>query len=58
MEEPKKLLVSESSVETLRKALAEERAINTDHASDYLNGYANGIDYALKVLGLGKEAKS
>ncbi|MVB11148.1 hypothetical protein CAFE_18530 [Caprobacter fermentans] len=51
----KKLLVSKSSVDLLREALADARA---DCASEYINGYGDGIEYALKMLGLKKEAKS
>ena len=55
MKDPTKLLVSESTVETLREALADAR---TDRASDYINGFGDGVEYAMRVLGLMEEAKS
>jgi len=57
--ENEKLLVSKSSVDYLRERLAETRHINDEcgcTAGDTV-GWANGIEYALKVLGL-EEAKS
>lgn len=54
MMENEKLLVSKSSVDSLHEALKDARA---DRASEYINGYGDGIEYALKVLGL-MEAKS
>ena len=47
--ENEKRLVSKSSVDSLRETLADARA---DRASDYVNGYGDGIEYALKILGL------
>ena len=52
MEEPKKLLVSESRLKYLQDTLAEER---TCDASEYLKGHARGIAYALIMLGLPDE---
>ena len=57
MEEPKKLLVSESNVDYVREALADMRRINADYGSEFTNGYVGGIEYALRVLGLMEEAK-
>lgn len=51
----KNLLVSKSSVDLLREAITDARA---DRASEYINGYGDGIEYALKILGLMEEAKS
>jgi hypothetical protein len=57
--EEEKLLVSKSSVKYVLSALADMRRINADYGSEFTNGYANGIEYALRVLGLNEEdAKS
>lgn len=52
-----KLLVSKSSVDYLRDRIAETRRINAECLQKHNDGWANGIEYALKILGLG-EAKS
>ena len=56
--ENEKRLVSKSSVDYLRDRLAETRRINSECGctSGDTVGWANGIKYALKILGL--EAKS
>lgn len=49
------LSVTQSSVDYLREALAVVRKINADGNSQYAAGDADGIEYALKVLGLWEE---
>ena len=46
-----KQLVSKSSVDYLRDRLAETRTVNREYPQECLN-WANGIEYALKILGL------
>ena len=58
MDDPKKLLVSESSVAYAKDTMEKVRDVNPDGISKYGKGYADGIEYTLKVLGLDKEAKS
>lgn len=47
--ENEKLLVNKPAVDILRAVLIDSRA---DRASYYINGYGDGIEYALKMLGL------
>jgi hypothetical protein len=53
MNDTEKLLVSKSAADSLREALADARA---DRASDYINGFGDGVEYAMRVLGM-EEAK-
>lgn len=46
-----KLLVGKSSVDYLRDRLADMRTVNREYPQECLD-WANGIEYALKVLGL------
>jgi hypothetical protein len=50
-----KLLVSKSSVDSLCEVLADTRS---DRASEYINGYGDGIAYTLKMLGLMEEGQA
>jgi len=55
--EEEKLLVSKSSAKYVLLALADMRRINADYGSEFTNGYVDGIEYAMRVLGLMEEEK-
>lgn len=55
--EEEKLLVSKSSAKYVLSALEDMRRINADYGSEFTNGYVDGIEYAMRVLGLMEEEK-